>query len=116
MVQMGRKGTKGIMERDLAETVLGGLILRLLVPLSICGYGTWTLLRGRFIVKNTIVDGLPAIFYGLAFIVFGMAAFDYPTMAEIEEKKVPRSTWIRMWSGFLLFGLLIIAATVSQFS
>ena len=114
---MAEKRSKGILERDLAETILGGLILRLLIPLSISTYGAWTLFRGRFTVQNTVVDGVPAIFYGLAFVVFGIATFDYPTMAEIEEKKVPRSTRIRMWSGFLLFGLLIIiAATVSQFS
>lgn len=114
VLTMSRRGSKGILERDLGETILGGLILRLLIPLSISAYGGWTLLRGRFTVQNTVVDGLPAIFYGLAFVVFGIGAFDYPTMAEIEDRKVPRSTKIRMWGGFLLFGLLLGAATVSQ--
>ena len=111
---MSRRG-KSIFTIDLAETLLGELILRFLVPLSIAAYGGWTILRGHFVIRNTSVYGTPALLYGFAFIVFGLNVIAYPTMAEIQEGKVSRFTTVRMLSGFALFGALIIAAIVTQF-
>ena len=100
---------------DLAETLVGELILRFLLPLSIAAYGGWTILRGHFVVRNTSVYGTPAILYGAAFVVFGLTAVGYPTMADIQEGRVSRFTTLRMIGGIALFGALIIAAILTQF-
>jgi hypothetical protein len=112
---MARRGAKRILTRDLGETLIGALILRVLPPLSIAAYGGWAILHGHFVVRNTSVHGTPAFLYGAAFVTFGLAAIGYPTMAEIQEGRVSRFTSIRMIGGLALFGVLIIAAIVTQF-
>lgn len=89
--------------------------MRVLVPLFVSSYGALTLVRGTFTVKSTAIFGTPAYCYGAAFIVIGIALLGYPTTKEIQEGTVPRSASVRLWSGIILFALLLVAAILTQF-
>jgi len=112
---MARRGIKRALTRDLAETALGGLILRFLIPLFAVAYGGWSIFRGQIPIRSTVVQGTPAYWYGAAFVVLGLTIIGYPTIADVQEGRVSRFTTVRMKAGGILFGLLMIGAVVSLF-
>jgi len=69
---MAKRVAKGAFTRDLAETALGGLILRYLIPLFSVGYGVLAISLGRIPMRSVEVYGTAAHFYGAAFVVLGL--------------------------------------------
>jgi hypothetical protein len=112
---MARRGINRALTRDLAETALGGLILRFLIPLFAVAYGGLAIFRGQIPIRSTVVQGTPAYWYGAAFVVLGLTVIGYPTIADIRERRVSRFTAVRMKVGWVLFGVLMTGAVVSLF-
>jgi len=112
---MAKGGPKGAFTRDLAETALGGLILRYLIPLFSILYGALAISRGRIPIRSVEVYGTKAyiFFFGAAFVVLGLTIIGYPTMADVQEGRVSRFNTLRLRVGLALLGLLVIGAIVS---
>jgi hypothetical protein len=112
---MTGRGIKRAFTRDLAETFIGGLILRFIIPLFSIAYGGLSIFRRQILIRSADVHGAPALWFGAAFVVLGLAIFGYPTIADIQEGRVSRLTTVRMRGGMLLFLLLMIGFGVSLF-
>jgi hypothetical protein len=91
------------------------LILRYLIPLFSTAYGGLSLFLRQIPIRSAHVHGTPALLYGAAFVVLGLAIVGYPTMADLREGRVSRFTTVRLKAGLVVFGLLMIGAVGSLF-
>ena len=106
---------KSFLHRDLAESMLGWIVLRVLIPVGFIVMGTRAIIIGQFDIGGTSVSGISALLYGVAWISLGIAIIGLPPLSRLMNGEVSKSTVIRFWLGLASFFVLIVTATICLF-
>lgn len=87
---------------DLTDTLIGGLIFRVLIPAVAIIDGGLGVFHREINVRGAPVHGLSAILYGMGFVFFGFCTLGMPPLRQLIERGFDRSFKIRI--GFAVAG------------
>ena len=87
---------------DIANTGVGWLLLRVVLPLALIAWGSLSILTQSIHLRSAEVTGIAAVGYGIGVFLIGMATFCMPTVSQVMSPKFATELLIR-------FSLLVVA-------